>query len=1377
MKSEMPPHIRKNQPALLGLRTAGWTGVYALSLLSGSPASAQNFHWSGASGTDWTSPQNWIANGVPTGTGYVYVNSMTPNMPTISNGIVQAGIVLVGGIGGPRITLQDGGQLSSDTAVIGNSVNGSVPGTTELESGSAKITGHASQWTAASFSIGLYGTGELTVESGAKGVTSGTTTLGGASGSKGTLKVSGVGSAWQSGQITVGSSGTGFLTVSDQAAVRSTSLLLGASAGSAATASVSGAATSLQTTGTLTVGSGGTATLDIGNGGTVTSEGGTRVGLQPGGVGTLRISGTDSLLSSLTNAVSVGNMAGSRGQLEARSGGSVEASQVIVGWEPLSQGTIIADAAASRLKTSGAFLVGYQGSGTATLSNDATVSTVNLIRIADQVGSAGTLNIGAAAGDAAVAPGVVQAALGVRFGTGTGKLVFNHTSNNYVFDSAISSLASQTGAIDVLAGSTILTGDSRGFSGTTSVKGGALLVNGTLGGELAVGPSATFSGSGTVVQNATFTGGVLQGTQGQTLKIGGNLALDSASQVNVALGAASSQTLFDVGGNLALGGKLNVSNQGAFGAGVYRLFDYGGALTGSGLTIGAMPTGVSADQLAVQTAVTGQVNLVSKADAPLGFWGGGAGVWRANGDNWTNADGTVRGAFQPDPTFAVFQTAAGTVTVNASAGAIGVTGMQFATDGYRIQGDAITLAGAGGESIIRVGTGSAAGAAMTGTIASSLTGASKLAKTDYGTLVLTGDNTYTGGTDVRLGTLSVSRDANLGAAAGSLTMSGGVLATTASFDSGRRILLAQSSGIDVAADTTYGLTGAIAGSGGLTKSGAGALTISGDGSGYTGHTQVQSGVLNIASSGQLGGTLSIASGARLQGGGQVGSTTLQSGAVLAPGNLNNTLTVKGDLTFLPGSVYQVVADQPSSTNTHVVVSGTANLAGSVVRIGPEGGLNSTRQYTILTAGAVNGQFEAMSSNYAYLSPSLSYDTQNVTLQLLRKQVPGSDGAPRPITFADAAQSSNQRTVANALDGLPSGNALHEYILTLPEGAATAVLNSLSGEAHASVTSSLTGFNNTIRTVPLSHLRTNLGAGLRPGAPTAQAGGSLPASALPSSNAQPAWAEVIGNWQTSKGDGNAAQVRQQTGGVFAGVDHAIGDGWRLGGAVGFTDGNIRVDDRTSKADVASYSAAVYGGKAFDVKAGKLNLMAGASYTWHDMSTERYASVFGGSQKLSADYGASTSQLFAELGYLLPLSGSVGIEPFAGLAWSDTRTRGFSESGGSAALRGQSGSDKQTSSTLGLRARTDFTVGLTEGRLLATLGWRHAFGEVLPQTLMSFDGGQAFSVAGAPIARNAALAELGVETAMTRNATISLNYSGQFAEGSREHAGSVRMTWRY
>jgi fibronectin-binding autotransporter adhesin len=90
--------------------------------------------------------------------------------------------------------------------------------------------------------------------------------------------------------------------------------------------------------------------------------------------------------------------------------------------------------------------------------------------------------------------------------------------------------------------------------------------------------------------------------------------------------------------------------------------------------------------------------------------------------------------------------------------------MQFSSDGYVLTGDALNIVGSDGAApIIRVGNDSSAGAAMTATIQNVLTGSDGLTKTDLGTLVLTGDNTYTGDTVINGGTLSVSSVANLGA--------------------------------------------------------------------------------------------------------------------------------------------------------------------------------------------------------------------------------------------------------------------------------------------------------------------------------------------------------------------------------------------------------------------------------------------------------------------------------------------------------------------------------------------------------------------------------------------------------------------------------------
>lgn len=532
-----------------------------------------------------------------------------------------------------------------------------------------------------------------------------------------------------------------------------------------------------------------------------------------------------------------------------------------------------------------------------------------------------------------------------------------------------------------------------------------------------------------------------------------------------------------------------------------------------------------------------------------------------------------------------------------------------------------------------------------------------------------------------------------------------------------------------------------------------------------GQTTVSGG--SLAVNGSLAGPVSVGAGGTLAGSGSVGSTTLASGSTLSPGNSIGTLTVNGDLTFAPGSAYRVEAAPGSADSDRVVVNGIARLAGSVLHVGPDGNFTPNISYTILHANAIQGQFDSVASNYAFLDPRLTYGATDVTLGLLQTRA-----------FPTGADTPNQRAVAGALESLGNDSALRQYVATLAQGQSQDVFDSLSGEVHASIANTMLQGAAQARATPLAKLRANLQAGALPGAPTAAAGVSdapLSTAALPLSGARPAWAEVVGNWQTIDGDGNAARVRQHVGGLFVGADRPVGADWRVGGALGFTDSKVRVDERSSQADVASYSALVYGGKSVAAGPGAWQFLAGAGYTWNDISTRRYAS--SQTAALTADYGASTSQVFTELSYAWKLAERTTLEPFAGLAWSDLRTRGFSESGGDAALSGESGSTQQTHSTLGLRAAQGFDAAGRQGRIYGTVGWRHVFGDVKPESRLAFDAGQPFTVAGAPIGRDAALVELGAEVAIARTATLGLGYAGQYASGSREHSANVNIRWQF
>ncbi len=551
---------------------------------------------------------------------------------------------------------------------------------------------------------------------------------------------------------------------------------------------------------------------------------------------------------------------------------------------------------------------------------------------------------------------------------------------------------------------------------------------------------------------------------------------------------------------------------------------------------------------------------------------------------------------------------------------------------------------------------------------------------------------------------------------------------------------------------------------------------------YAGATTVAGGGALVVN-GAVAGPVAVGSDAILAGVGSVGATTLANGAILAPGSLVNnggalsttlgTLTVNGDLSFAPGSIYRVQADPASSASDKVHVTGTANLAGSVLHVGPDGNFAAFRTYDILSAdGGLSGSFGSVQSNYAFLAPSLSYGKNDVGLTLTRNAA----------SFASLAQTGNQRAAAQALDNLPRTGALYGQIVTLTGAQAAAAFQSLSGEAHASAATALQSVGGTASSLPLAHLQANLGAGQLPGSPTAQAGGSdaaTDASTLPSSAAYPVWAQVFGSWGTVGGGNGTSKVSTNDGGLYIGTDRGVGNGWRLGGALGYTGSNLSTQGISSTAATDSYTAALYGGKAFAAGAGAIKLSGGGAFTWHDISTKR--SIHIGSsldQTLSASYHANTSQLFAELGYAMPLNAQgAAVEPFIGANWSDLRTRGFSESGGTAALNGASSSTDLATTTLGLHASTAFALDQMRGTLRGSLGWRHTFGNVQPQTTLAFQDSQPFTVSGAPIARDAAAVELGVEVAITRNTMVSLSYNGQFGSGNQQNAGILNVKTRF
>ncbi|MDX7987343.1 autotransporter outer membrane beta-barrel domain-containing protein, partial [Xenorhabdus sp. 12] len=331
----------------------------------------------------------------------------------------------------------------------------------------------------------------------------------------------------------------------------------------------------------------------------------------------------------------------------------------------------------------------------------------------------------------------------------------------------------------------------------------------------------------------------------------------------------------------------------------------------------------------------------------------------------------------------------------------------------------------------------------------------------------------------------------------------------------------------------------ISGHGGLTKTGKGILELAGKNSTYKGPTLVENGLLQV--SGGITSDVTVQNGATLSGNGKVGSIFAHAGANIAPGNVGSsgTLSVDRNVTFNEGSFYHVeVAPNSQGYGDSISSNGSVTLKGGEVKVKLENGSNLLskpevrsllgQKYNILQASnGIKGQFSAVDPNYLFIGTGLSYQPDRVMLDIKRNAT----------RFASFAQTTNERSLANAADRLNLGHPVYESILMsdTPAQARQAFQQLSSGQIHADIAGAQMDSSR--------YLRDTLNTRLR------QADGDMIGQNIRTDH-KGVWAKMIGNWQRAKGNNDISGYRISNYGVLLGADKDLGNDWRLGVATGY-----------------------------------------------------------------------------------------------------------------------------------------------------------------------------------------------------------------------------------
>ena len=501
--------------------------------------------------------------------------------------------------------------------------------------------------------------------------------------------------------------------------------------------------------------------------------------------------------------------------------------------------------------------------------------------------------------------------------TGTGDVVKNG-NGNVTIDQA----NTYTGATQVNTGTLTLVGDGSIGTGDILVDNGATL-------------DASNANHATTGTGLSGTGDVLLGDHDLNLTdandtFGGTLAGNGG--LNVSGGTqelTGTNNTYAGGTTVSNGSTVQVTNDGALGTGglslndgtlnIVNSFTSGRAIDVSGSGTVDVNEGRSLDN---NGTVTGTGDFIKAGDGLLEQ----EGVLSQDGKTIVDG-GTLRLDADNTYTGGTVVNAGGFLQISRDQNLGAATGDLTLDGGTLYTTDTI-------DSSRDVHLGSAGGTILTSgdplTLGGTIDGAGQLA-VGQGSLVLTGNNTYAGGTTVTDGALTVSNDANLGDASGGITLDNATLITTGDVDSSRDITVSAAGGqITTAAGTSFTTSGGLGGDGTIYKSGAGTLEIDGDAN-QAGGVAVSGGTLVLnGDNGYMGSTI-VAGGSTLQINSEKAlGATLGGGLLLAGSTLATTgdVDLSKQVSLIGGAEFNIGAGTTMTSGGEIIGQGPVVKTGT-----------------------------------------------------------------------------------------------------------------------------------------------------------------------------------------------------------------------------------------------------------------------------------------------------------------------------------------------------------------------------------------------------------------------------------------------------------------
>ena len=391
-------------------------------------------------------------------------------------------------------------------------------------------------------------------------------------------------------------------------------------------------------------------------------------------------------------------------------------------------------------------------------------------------------------------------------------------------------------------------------------------------------------------------------------------------------------------------------------------------------------------------------------------------------------------------------------------------------------------------------------------------------------------------------------------------------------------------------------------------------------------------------------------GGNLGGIGTIGGNVTVNGAI-SPGNSIGTLNITGTYTQAPGSTYQV---EVGSQSDLINITGNAVINGGTVAVQAVAGA-APKTYTIVTAtGGVAGTYSGLTNNFAFVTPFLSYDPNNVFLTLQTSFAGGAAGG---------GGTGNEIAVGGALDqisGAASGDlgTVVTALANLDKLRGLPALDAISGQPWADF-----GTMNTNNGMMFMNALGQQMANARGAASAGQRQALAQAceiAACDGTGPLSAWASALGGLGSVLGDGNGATLTYNFAGAAAGLDYRIDPRFLVGIGVGYTHGWEWVNSFPGQGYTDSVSVAAYG--SYTQSGFYVDVLAG--YAYYNNQVQRQILIPGLDQR-TATGSTGANQFLGQIegGYKVDVyaPAAATITPFGRFQISSVTQNGFTEVG--------------------------------------------------------------------------------------------------------------------